>query len=88
LLGSRDASQRGRIDLDVEPALWLHNIIEARNVSVLPLTIDVGGVAAELQNILRNPADCLITATALTYGVPLVTKDERIQRSGVVATIW
>jgi len=25
---------------------------------------------------------------ALTHGVPLVTKDERIQRSGVVATIW
>lgn len=81
-------SHRGRIDLDVEPALWLHNIIEAHKVSVLALTIDVGVVAAELHNILRNPADCLIAATALTHGVPLVTKDERIQRRGVVATIW
>jgi PIN domain nuclease of toxin-antitoxin system len=81
-------SQRGRIDLAVEPALWLHNITEARKVSVLPLSIGVGVVGAELHNILRNPADCLIAATALTHGVPLVTKDERIQRSGVVATIW
>jgi PIN domain nuclease of toxin-antitoxin system len=81
-------SHRGRIDLDVEPAMWLHNIIEARNVSVLRLTIDVGVLAAKLHNILRDPTDCLIAATALTHGVPLVTKDERIQRSGVVATIW
>jgi PIN domain nuclease of toxin-antitoxin system len=81
-------SDRRRIALNVEPALWLHNITEARKVSVLPLTIDVAALAAELHDILRNPADCLIAATALTHGVPLVTKDERIQRSGVVATIW
>jgi PIN domain nuclease of toxin-antitoxin system len=81
-------SDRRRIELDLEPALWLHNVIEARNVSILPITIEIGVLAAELQDILRNPADCLIAATALTHGVPLVTKDERIQRSGVVATIW
>lgn len=81
-------SDRRRIDLDLEPALWLRNVIEARNVSILPITIEIGVLAAELQDILRNPADCLIAATALTHGVPLVTKDERIQRSGVVATIW
>jgi len=46
-------SQRG-IDLAVEPALWLHNITEARKVSVLPLSIGVGVAAAELQNILRT----------------------------------
>ena len=45
-------------------------------------------IAAELQEVLRDPMDSLIAATALTHGVPLVTKDERIQRSGVVATIW
>ena len=45
-------------------------------------------IAAELQEVLRDPIDSLIAATALTYGVPLVTKDERIQRSGVVSTIW
>jgi len=81
-------SDRRRIDLDLEPALWLCNVIDARNVSILPITIEIGVLAAELQDILRNPADCLIAATALTHGVPLVTKDERIQRSGVVATIW
>jgi PIN domain nuclease of toxin-antitoxin system len=81
-------SDRRRIELDLEPAAWLHNVIEARNVSILPITIEIGVLAAELQDVLRNPADCLIAATALTHGVPLVTKDERIQRSGVVATIW
>jgi PIN domain nuclease of toxin-antitoxin system len=81
-------SLRRRIELDVEPSRWLHNIVEARNVSILPITIEIGVVAAGLHEQLRDPIDCLIAATALTNGVPLVTKDERIQRSGVVATIW
>jgi len=54
----------------------------------LPVTIEISLLAAELHDVLRDPIDCLIAATALTHGVPLVTKDERIQRSGVVATIW
>jgi len=81
-------SDRRRIDLDLEPTSWLHKVVKAGNVSILPITIEIGVLAAELQDILRNPADCLIAATALTHGIPLVTKDERIQRSGVVATIW
>ncbi|MDP9361771.1 MAG: PIN domain-containing protein [Acidobacteriota bacterium] len=37
---------------------------------------------------LRDPIDCIIAATALTHGVPLVTKDDRIRQTGVVETIW
>ena len=54
---------------------------------VLPLTPQIA-VAATAFPEFRDPADRLIAATALTHGVPLVTKDERIQRSGVVATVW
>ena len=35
-----------------------------------------------------DPMDRIIAATALTEGIPLVTADERIRRSGVVRTIW
>jgi PIN domain nuclease of toxin-antitoxin system len=52
------------------------------------VTLEVATLAAKLHEPLRDPIDCLIAATALTHGVPLVTKDERIQRSGVVATVW
>lgn len=81
-------SARGRIDIGPRPNDWLHEIIDANSLIVLPVTIPIAALAAELHEILRDPIDCLIAATALTHGVPLVTKDERIQRSGVVATIW
>jgi predicted nucleic acid-binding protein len=55
---------------------------------VLPVTLDIAVRAAEFQETLRDPIDCLIAATALINDAPLVTKDDRIRRSGVVATIW
>jgi len=80
--------RRNRIQIDDDPLSWIRDLSEARDLRVLPVTTEVGVRAGELQGILRDPMDCLIAATALTHGVPLVTKDERIQRSGVVATIW
>ncbi|MEA2238538.1 MAG: hypothetical protein QOC81_3262 [Thermoanaerobaculia bacterium] len=79
---------RRRVVLDREPAAWLHGVIEARNVSILPITLEIGIRAAELHEALRDPIDCLIAATALINNAPLVTKDDRIRKSGVVETIW
>jgi PIN domain nuclease of toxin-antitoxin system len=80
--------RRSRIQIDDDPLSWIRDLGKARGLRVLPVTTEVGVRAGELQEILRDPMDCLIVATALTHGVPLVTKDERIQRSGGVATIW
>lgn len=79
---------RRRIEIHPGPGEWLREVTEGHGLAVLPLTIEIAIRGAKLQEALRDPMDCLIVATALTYGVPLVTKDERIQRSGVVATIW
>ncbi len=81
-------SRRNRISLGREPRAWLHRIVDARNVSILPITIEVGVRAAELHETLRDPIDCLIAATALTHNAALITKDDRIRTSGVVETIW
>jgi PIN domain nuclease of toxin-antitoxin system len=37
---------------------------------------------------IADPWDRLIVATALALEIPLVTRDQAIQRSGVVETIW
>jgi PIN domain nuclease of toxin-antitoxin system len=79
---------RNRITIDADPIAWLRDLEATRGLRVLPITTEVSLRAAELHEILRDPMDCLIAATALTKGAALVTKDERIQRSGVVATIW
>jgi PIN domain nuclease of toxin-antitoxin system len=81
-------SARRRINVAPGPSEWLDVVTDTYSLTPLPVTLEISYLAAELQKALRDPIDCLIAATALTHGVPLVTKDERIQRSGVVATIW
>lgn len=36
----------------------------------------------------KDPADRIIAATALVEGLPLLTADREIRRSGLVQTIW
>ena len=79
---------RRRIEIERDVLLWLRELAAGRGLRVFPVTIEIAVRAAALHESLRDPIDCLIAATAIAEGVPLVTKDERIQRSGVVATIW
>ena len=40
------------------------------------------------RDLLRDPWDRFIVATALAFDLPLVTSDRRIQSAGLVETIW
>lgn len=40
------------------------------------------------RDVLRDPWDRFIVATALAFDLPLVTADRRIENSGLVETIW
>lgn len=58
-------------------------------LKVLPVTRPIMiAAAALLPPFPGDPFDRIIAATALTEGIPLVTADEHIRRSGIVKTIW
>jgi PIN domain nuclease of toxin-antitoxin system len=80
---------RGRIALD-RPALeWLHDALAVPRVDLLTLSPAVAVKAASLPaSFPGDPADRLIVATALIESAALVTRDERIQQSGLVPTVW
>lgn len=67
---------------------WFGEVTRLPDVTVQPLTMEIAAIAAGLCETMRDPADCLIVATALHQRFPLVTKDERIRAAGVVETIW
>jgi PIN domain nuclease of toxin-antitoxin system len=79
---------RRRIEIDRAVLLWLSDLSATQGLRILPITIEISVLAAEFHDTLRDPIDCLIAATALTHNAPLVTKDDRIRKSGVVETIW
>jgi PIN domain nuclease of toxin-antitoxin system len=58
-------------------------------VAVKPMTAEITAAAVRLPgNFPKDPADRIITATALADGIPLVTADQQIRRARIVATIW
>ena len=59
------------------------------NLIVVPITPEIAMAAAQLpRQFPGDPADRLIAATAMVEGLPLITADEKIRKSGLVQTIW
>jgi PIN domain nuclease of toxin-antitoxin system len=80
---------RGRITLDRPPLEWIHEALALPRVELLALTPAVAVKAAGLPAAFPgDPADRLVVATALIESAALITRDDRIQRSGVVETVW
>ncbi|HVO61425.1 MAG TPA: type II toxin-antitoxin system VapC family toxin [Terriglobales bacterium] len=59
------------------------------DVAVLPLTEAIAIEAGNLQkDMLPDPMDRMIAATAQLHGVPLVTADERMINCAWISTVW
>ena len=69
--------QHGRLALDEAPTAFRRRTLDS-GVAEVPLTGDIGIAAAELAGFHGDPADRIITATALARGATLITSDRRI----------
>jgi PIN domain nuclease of toxin-antitoxin system len=83
MLAADDRLQLGRPASD-----WLQRATAVEGVVLLALTPAVAVRAVELRASVHDPADCLIAATAMEHGVPLVTADRRLQSIPGLRTIW
>ena len=79
--------RKGRLDLDMPVPEWAAKIQAIPRVDALPLTADIALLADSL-NMHPDPADRFIVATAMHYGVPIVTKDRLLRPLRIVKTIW
>lgn len=71
---------KGRLSLAVPIASWVQAALVGSGISVLPLTPEVAIEANRLPGTFhKDPADRLIVATARIFGLPLVTRDGKIQ---------
>ncbi len=60
-----------------------------RNFSVLPVTSAIAERSVLFsEKYPKDPADCIIGATAIVHGLELITADLPIRESGEVKTIW
>ena len=71
-------AQRGRILLDKEPGLWVSQALKAGPLKEAALTHRVAIESRKIQLPHKDPADRFIAATAVVYGLTLVTADRRL----------
>lgn len=81
-------AEKGRVPSDTLDRILKHVADPSRRLTSRPLdTVVAVGVAAVPRDEVPDMPDRIIAATALAFGLPLVTRDHRI-RSAAVATIW
>jgi PIN domain nuclease of toxin-antitoxin system len=79
--------RKRKLDLGMPVSDWADAIQSVPRVEAIPLTAEIAVQADEVK-MHADPADRFIVATALRYGVPLVSKDRLMRALRFVETIW
>jgi PIN domain nuclease of toxin-antitoxin system len=79
--------RKGRIQLDLDLAVWRKDFVEQGLIEV-PVSGEVGIRAAGFDPFHGDPADRLITATALMNSAILLTADARLLNSRLPVRTW
>lgn len=80
--------QRGQLELPITVSELARRLEKGGVVEVLPVDTRIWLGTLALKWDHRDPADRVIVATALSRGVPVLTKDYRVRDFGGVETVW
>ena len=80
--------KRGQLELGIGLREFVTRLERSSPIEVVPVDSAIWMASLELDWDHRDPADRVIAATALTKGVPLLTKDEVLRGWGGVKCIW
>jgi PIN domain nuclease of toxin-antitoxin system len=70
----------GRITLDRELGVWVHDLLGQPRISTAPLTPEAAAWAGDLDAAFPgDPFDRLLYATGRDLRVPIISKDERLR---------
>ncbi len=78
----------GRRVINLKPDIELGLRSIAEQFIILPITAGIAADAVKLTWKQKDPFDRVITATARTHRLTLITKDRAIIRSELVPTLW
>jgi len=80
---------KGRLDISVDVRDWVRKTESLPFVRFMPIDNTISLRSVSLPGKFHSdPADRIITATSMTMGLPLVTKDNKIINYSHVQTIW
>jgi len=71
-------AERGRVVLEPDGPTWMRKVLRATAFREAPLTHEVAFASRAVDLPHQDSADRFLVATALTYGLTLVTADQQI----------
>jgi PIN domain nuclease of toxin-antitoxin system len=80
---------KGRINVKIDPRLWLNNAIKKSGIKVIELSPEIAMESSKLPgDFHKDPADQIIVATARIHNLTLLTKDRKILQYRHVNALW
>ena len=79
---------RGRLQPKVPPARYMHDIIMAMRLEVLPIIPEIAVISQSNFFLHKDPADRIIAATAIHHKTSLITADDKLRAIETLETIW
>jgi len=80
---------KGRINVKIDPKLWLDNAIKNTGLKVIELSPEIALESCNLPgDFHKDPADQIIVATARINNLTLLTKDRKILDYRHVNALW
>lgn len=79
---------KNRLDPGAELTQFLHDMIQARGLRVLPITPEIAALAQSPQFAHGDPADRIIGATALYHHARLVSTDAQLRKLKALEVVW
>jgi PIN domain nuclease of toxin-antitoxin system len=70
--------EKGRIEINLDPIDWVREIFSKVPLKEAPLNHEIAIQSRRIKLPHNDPADRFIAATAVVYGLTLVTADERL----------
>jgi PIN domain nuclease of toxin-antitoxin system len=81
--------QKGRLSLKYDVNQWVSYVSETPLIQWIDISSTIAVKSSTLPGRFhQDPADRFIVATALLYGIPIITRDKSIQNYIHVETIW
>jgi PIN domain nuclease of toxin-antitoxin system len=80
-------AQNGRLQVLGSVETFVRETVS--RVILRPMTAEITAMAVRLPaGYAKDPADRVITSTAIVEGMPLITSDQQIRRFNLLTTIW
>ena len=80
---------KNRLVLDRDVEVWLDSALKMPGVELVPLTPRIAVQSTRLgQDFHGDPADRILVSTAMEYGCPIISKDEKILSFPSLRAIW